>query len=279
MTRPVASRGRFRHRTWHDDQVHSGPLNPRPRRRRPDRAGALRLLLTAATLLLTVLPLATACSSTSAGGDKLWGRIVVAHRDTGQDKGPNVSVPPALSSVANASEYKQNGMVGTEISYTAVTFGQFSQLSDMIVEAFPNDSISVDLAANRSGNAVMFQGTADLTQLKPGEDYVEFAVQFSSNVAASNGTQDNNDTVTWKPAPGKATTMTAESHYGDPSTAGFGGWTFLMVAIALAAVVIVVALARVMRDQTPRYGAPIPTPREQYEALKDKVINRRLPRD
>ncbi len=273
-----ASRSRNRFRTWHHSQVHSGPITHRISSRRPNRA-SMRWMLATLMLLLAALPMVAACGSSNVGGDKLWGRIIVAHRDTGQDKGPNVSVPPALSSVANAGVYKQNGMIGTQVNYTGVTFGQFSQLSDMVVDAFPSDTISMDVAASRSGGTVTFQGTADLTSLKPAEDYVEFAVQFAGKVSASNGTQDDNDTVTWKLAAGKATTMTAESHYDDPSTAGFGGWTFLMIAVALAAVVVVVALARVMRDQTPRYGEPVPTPREQYQAIKDKVLNRHLPRD
>jgi hypothetical protein len=115
---------------------------------------------------------------------------------------------------------------------------------------------------------VTFRGTADLQGLAPGRDYVEFSVQFAGPVSATNGQQDGDDSVSWKPEIGKASPMTAEARYDEPGTAAFTGWTGLMAGIALAVTVIVVALAWVNRDQSPRPGASGTRSRDKQSSVR-----------
>jgi len=214
------------------------------------------------SLVLLVLalfcgPALAACSDAPAQyGDRLWGAIVLAEKDIGQEKGPQITVPPSLESVVSATEFKRDGLIGTRATYTEATLGQFAQLGDLVDNAYPDAPVTMDLLAQRSGDAVTFRGTADLQGLDPDNDYVEFSIQFAGPITATNGQQDGEDAASWKPEIGKATPMTAEAQYPEPGSAAFAGWTGLMAGIALAVAVVVVALAWVSRDQSPRPGAP-----------------------
>lgn len=217
-------------------------------------------------LLLLVLlcgPALAACSdSPTEFGDRLWGAMVLAEKDVGQEKGPQIVVPQSLGSVVSASEFKRDGLIGTRATFTEATLGQFTQLGELVDDAYPDTSVTMDLSTQRRGEVVSFRGTADLQGLAPGRDYVEFSVQFAGPISATNGQQDGDDAVSWKPEIGKASPMTAEARYEEPGTAAFTGWTGLMAGIALAVTVIVVALAWVNRDQSPRPGAPARRPND-----------------
>lgn len=214
-------------------------------------------------LVLLCGPALAACSdSPTEFGDRLWGAMVLAEKDVGQEKGPQIVVPQSLDSVVSASEFKRDGLIGTRATFTEATLGQFTQLGELVDDAYPDTSVTMDLSTQRRGEVVSFRGTADLQGLEPGRDYVEFSVQFAGPISATNGQQDGDDAVSWKPEIGKASPMTAEARYEEPGTAAFTGWTGLMAGIALAVTVIVVALAWVNRDQSPRPGAPARRPNE-----------------
>ncbi|WP_146240458.1 LppM family (lipo)protein [Williamsia limnetica] len=228
-------------------------ITPHPRGRQRRGPVSLVLLL----LVLVCGPALAACSnSPTEFGDRLWGAMVLAEKDVGQDKGPQIIVPQSLEAVVSATEFKRDGLIGTRATFTEATLGQFTQLGELVDDAYPDTSVTMDLSAQRRGEVVAFRGTADLQGLAPGRDYVEFSVQFAGPVSATNGQQDGEDAVSWKPEIGKASPMTAEANYEEPGTAAFTGWTGLMAGIALAVTVIVVALAWVNRDQSPRPGAP-----------------------
>jgi hypothetical protein len=234
---------------------------------RDRRAGGLTLVM----LLLALLgaPALAACSDSPAQfGDRIWGALVLAEKDVGQGKGPQIDVPQSLETVVTATEFKRDGLVGTRATFTEATLGQFTQLGEIVDNAYPNTSVTMDLQAQRRGDVVTFRGTADLQGLAPGRDYVEFSVQFAGPVSATNGQQDGDDAVSWKPEIGKASPMTAEARYDEPGTAAFAGWTGLMAGIALAVTVIVVALAWVNRDQTPRPGAPVKRSRDKQGSTR-----------
>lgn len=209
------------------------------------------------SLVLLCGPALAACSDTPTEfGDRLWGTMVLAEKDVGQEKGPQIIVPQSLESVVSATEFRRDGLIGTRATFNEATLGQFTQLGELVDDAYPDTAVTMDLSAQRRGGAVGFRGTADLQGLDPGSDYVEFSLQFAGPISATNGQQDGDDTVSWKPEIGKASPMTAEARYEEPGTAAFTGWTGLMAGIALAVTVIVVALAWVNRDQSPRPGSP-----------------------
>lgn len=244
------------------------------------RRGPVSLVLL--VLVLLCGPALAACSDTPTEfGDRLWGAMVLAEKDVGQEKGPQIIVPQSLESVVSATEFKRDGLIGTRATFTEATLGQFAQLGELVDDAYPDTSVTMDLSAQRRGDVVAFRGTADLQGLAPGRDYVEFSVQFAGPISATNGQQDGDDAVSWKPEIGKASPMTAEARYEEPGTAAFTGWTGLMAGIALAVTVIVVALAWVNRDQSPRPGAPTQRTRDgapQWPAASDARDDQRSTR-
>ena len=239
-------------------------IQTRPRGR---RTGGLTLVML--LMALVGAPLLAACSDSPAQfGDRMWGALVLAEKDVGQEKGPQIDVPQSLETVVSATEFKRDGLIGTRATFTEATLGQFTQLGELVEDAYPDAAVAMDLQAQRRGDAVTFRGTADLLGLAPGRDYVEFSVQFAGPVSATNGQQDGDDAVSWKPEIGKASPMTAEARYDEPGTAAFTGWTGLMAGIALAVTVLVVALAWVNRDQSPRPGAPARRPRDKQGSTR-----------
>ncbi|SIS20651.1 Protein of unknown function [Williamsia sterculiae] len=239
--------------TWHDDPVpHSSTARATTTGRRTARIG-----LVATVLLLLCSPLLSGClQSSSYVGDRLWGDFVLAEKNPLTGKGPQVDVPQSMAGNVSASEYKQGEMVGTRVTYNEISMGQFNQLGDLIGEAYPDSTVTMDLTAKRSGDVVRFRGSGDLSALTAGKDYVEFTVRFSGPVSASNGKQTTDDSATWTPDPSQQVQMTAEADYPDPSTAAFGDWTWLLAGITLLVVLAVIGLAYVFRDRSPRPGTP-----------------------
>ena len=192
-------------------------------------------------------------------GDRLWGEFILATKDTGDTKGPQVSIPESMSSNMVDQQYRADGRIGTRVTFDQLTLGQFDQIGDIIGEAYPNSSVDMNIRATRNGSVVRMRGVADFTPLTP-DDYVEMTVRFAGPVSATNGVQTSNEGVTWKPTPGQPAVMTAEADYPDPSTADFGKWTLVITGISLIVVALVIFMAWWFRDRSPRVGKPLDDP-------------------
>lgn len=244
------------HSTWHDVVVPVSPvlsphrLAPRSRTRRP----AVRI---AAALLLVIigsLSLTSCMERSPYVGDRLWGELVIAAKASGDSKGPQIEIPQSMAGSVVADAYSENGMVGTRVTYSALPVGQFNELGDLLLEAYPNSPVSMDLSTKRNGDVVRFRGSTDLSSLTAGQDLVSLTVQFAGPISATNGKQSSDDTATWTPDAGKVTDLSAEANYADPGTAAFGDWTWLLAGITLAVVLIVGGVAYTTRDASPRAG-------------------------
>lgn len=221
----------------------------------------MRIVLATMILGMATFALSSCMDRSPYVGDRLWGDLVVAEKSTGTgqtggDKGPQIEVPQSMAGNVVAAAYDSDGMVGTQVTYSALPVGQFNQLGDLLLEAYPNSAVSLQLTTKRSGDVVRFRGNADLSSLTSGQDLVELTVQFAGGISATNGTQSSDDTVSWKPDAGKVTDLTAEATYPDPGTAAFGDWTWLLAGITFAVVLVVAGIAYMARDSTPRPGAP-----------------------
>ncbi|GGF29417.1 putative conserved lipoprotein LppM [Williamsia phyllosphaerae] len=242
---------------WHDVPVLG--MRSASQKRSPSTNRGLRVVLATLIAALCTLALSSCMDRSPYVGDRLWGDLVVAEKSTGQGqsgKGPQIEVPQSMAGSVVAEEYDENGMVGTRVTYTALPVGQFNQLGDLLLEAYPNSAVSLQLTTKRSGDVVRFRGNADLASLTPGQDLLELTVQFAGGISATNGTQSADDTVTWKPEAGKVSDLTAEATYADPGTAAFGDWTWVLAGLTLAVVLIVGGIAYLARDTSPRPGAP-----------------------
>ncbi|GAA2070137.1 hypothetical protein GCM10009722_38140 [Williamsia deligens] len=220
----------------------------------------LRVALALLLLLAASSALTSCMQSSEYVGDRLWGGMVVAQKSSGDANGatgassgaPRIEVPQSMAGNVVAEDYDSDGFRGTRITYSALPLGQFNQLGDLLLEAYPNSSVSMQLTTKRNGDVVRMRGSADLTALASGRDLVTLSVRFAGPISATNGKQSADDTVTWTPQIGATSDLAAEADYPDPGTAAFGDWTWLLVGLTLAVVLIVGAVAYLTRDTSPR---------------------------
>ncbi len=254
--------------------------------------GPSALLLIVAILLTT--PLMSGCLQRSTSvGDRYSGTIIVATSPDNPRGAPKLDVPESMARSVALTEYRagpdgteqanssaapqsgapgstpaadQTARVGTRATFYDLTAGQFGQLGDIVSSAFGDSSMSMDLSAKRSGDLVRFRGSADLSDLVPNRDYLQFTVTFNGPIKATNGDQTGDNTVTWTPEPRKPSDFTAEADYPDPATAALGSWSWLLAILCLIVVGIVARLAYLNRDRSPRPGRPRPEQRRPADS-------------
>ncbi|MFT4127927.1 MAG: DUF3153 domain-containing protein [Gordonia sp. (in: high G+C Gram-positive bacteria)] len=248
-------------------------------------------------LLLVVAPALTGCLERSTTvGDRYSGTIIVATSADNPRGTPKLEIPQSMAREIAVTEYREGPAadqgpgassttadteatrIGSRATFTGVTAGQLGQLGDIVADSFGDSAMTLDLTAKRNGEVVRFHGTADLTGLTADRDLMTMTITFSGPLSATNGEQDSDTTVTWTPAPGKPADLTAEATYADPATAAFGSWSWLMALICAAVVAVVIRLAYVSRDRSPRPGRPADSP-ESSAAPKRRFRGRKARSD
>lgn len=228
-----------------------------------------------AVMLLLAAPLMSSCLQRSTTvGDRFAGSVIVATSPDNPRGAPKFDIPESMAGNIAVSAFQDKPAsptssapgddndnatrVGSRATFSNLTAGQLGQLGDIVANAFGDTEVSMELDGKRSGGVVRFRGTADLNGLIAGRDYVKLTMSFAGPITATNGDQNTDTSVSWTPEPGKPADFTAEATYPDPSTAAFGGWTWLMVLICTAVVLVVIRLAYVSRYRGPRPGRPVP---------------------
>jgi hypothetical protein len=209
-------------------------------------------------VLLIVIPLATGCVRIRASiaispDDRVSGEITAASKPrNSDDKGPqfNGGGLPFSDKVA-ISDYSKDGYVGSQATFSDLTFAELPQLANM-----NHDAAGVDISVRRAGDSVILEGRADLTALTDPNADVSLSVSFPGAVTSTNGDQVDSQVVEWKLKPGVVTTMTAQSRYTDPSARSFTGAALWMGLSALLVAALIGALAWGSRDRSPRVGQP-----------------------
>ncbi|GAC55863.1 hypothetical protein GOHSU_02_00060 [Gordonia hirsuta DSM 44140 = NBRC 16056] len=240
----------------------------------------LRFPIVAAVALLMLIPVLTGCMTRSEHvGDEFSGFVVVAATPNTGPAAPTFDVPasmagsvavtpfPSEGSTGNTSNdgtpTSVTGKVGSRLTFTNLTIGQFSQLGD-IVSSSLDAGATIDLGATRSGDIVRLRGGAALAGLSPQNYYLSITVQFDGRIVATNGNLSGDSSVTWVPEPGQNAEFNADAEYPDPATAAFPGWTIFLVLLCLIIVAGVGAIAYMYRDRSPRY---VPSAAEREAAL------------
>ncbi|MCK0440967.1 hypothetical protein MUG78_16275 [Gordonia alkaliphila] len=229
-------------------------------------------------VLLALTGLLSSCMTRSETvGDQFSGVVIVAANPETGPSVPKFDVPASLAGSVHVGSFPNEfsekdreqqkpegqedneqasspvGKVGSRLTYTNLTAGQFSQLGDIISSALDSGA-TIDLSATRSGDIVRMRGAAALTELAPALYYVSITVEFAGPVVATNGTRAGDTSVTWTPVPGQTAEFNADVEYADPATAALPSWTWFLVIVCLAIVGVVAATAYRFRDRTPRYS-------------------------
>jgi hypothetical protein len=213
------------------------------------------------TMLLIAIPVLAGCvrvkaSITISPDDLVSGDIVAAAKPRNdKDNGPQLDPNLAFSQKVAVSKYDRDGYVGSQATFSDLTFAELPELARM-----NSDAQGVNLSLRRAGDLVILEGRADLTSLSDPDADVELTVAFPGSVTSTNGDRVDSDTVQWKLKPGVVSTLTAQARYTDPSTRSFTGAAMWLGLSALAVAAAVGLLAWFGRDRSPRVAEPSDPP-------------------
>jgi hypothetical protein len=206
-----------------------------------------------ALVLLLVAPLMAGClkvhtTISVSDNDKVSGEITAAvkPRDD-KDKGPQFDENMPFSQKLSVSSYKADGYVGSQASFSNLTFAELPQLAGL-----SRDANGVDISLRRAGNLVILEGRVDLTNLSDPDADVTFTASFPGEVTSTNGDRIDANSVEWKLKPGTVSTMSAQSRYTDPSTRSFRNAAIWLIMAAFLVSGLIGYLAWRDRDLSPR---------------------------
>ncbi|MGI9124454.1 MAG: LppM family (lipo)protein [Mycobacterium sp.] len=206
--------------------------------------------------MLFVAPLMAGClrvhaSINVSSNDQVSGDILAAvkPRDD-KDKGPQFDQNVGFSQKISVSSYEADGYVGSQATFTDLSFAELPQLANL-----SRDATGVDISLRRAGDLVILEGRVDLTNVTDPDADVKFSATFPGEVTSTNGERIDTNFVEWKLKPGAVTTMSAQSRFTDPSTRSFAAAAIWLGLAACLAAGIIGALAWRDRDQTsPRFA-------------------------
>jgi hypothetical protein len=204
-------------------------------------------------LLVFLAPALAGCLRVHASinvspNDKVSGDILAAvkPRDT-KDNGPQFDENINFSQKITVSPYQADGYVGSQASFTNLTFAELPQLANL-----SRDATGVDISLRRAGNVVILEGRVDLTNVTDPDADVKFSAAFPDEVISTNGDRIDTNTVQWTLKPGTVSTMSAQSRYTDPSTRSFTAAAIWLGLAACLVAGIIGALAWRDRDRSSR---------------------------
>jgi hypothetical protein len=172
--------------------------------------------------------------------DRVSGEITAATPPTqDNDPGPQLKVPNELASRVTTKPYKVDDYVGTQLSFSGLTFEEVRALS----LATSASSSRYQLSFRRSGDLVTLSGSVDLTQVPPERADIQVKISFPGEIVDTNGREEDNSTIAWSPKPGQASMLTATARYAGENSVSYFGWTMLVAGLTGGASLIVLILA------------------------------------
>lgn len=213
----------------------------------------LRLLM---VLLVLLAPLTAGCLRVNASisvspKDEVSGEIVAAAKPrSDDDQGPQFDRNMPFSQKISVSRYEADGYVGSQASFSGLTFAEVPQLADL-----SGDATGVDVSLRRAGSLVILEGRIDLTTVTDPDAELTFTASFPGEVTSTNGERIDTGTVRWKLKPGVVSTMSAQARFTDPSTRSFAAAAiWLGLASALVAGLIGYLAWRDRDKVSPRFA-------------------------
>lgn len=208
-------------------------------------------------LLLVVAPLMAGClrvhtTITVSDDDKVSGDITAAvkPRDD-KDKGPQFDEDIPFSQKVSVTEYSDDGYVGSQASFSDLTFAELPQLAGL-----SRDANGVDISLRRAGDLVILEGRVDLTNVGDPDAEVTLIASFPGEVTSTNGDRIDTSSVEWRLKPATVNVMSAQSRYTDPSTRSFRNAAIWLAVAALLVAGLIGYLAWRDHDLSPSRSAP-----------------------
>jgi hypothetical protein len=175
--------------------------------------------------------------------DRVSGDLIVGTQPSAQnDAGPQLTVPPSLASKVTGKPYSADGYVGTELTFTGLTFTELSELATTASTL----SGAYHLQFQRSSDLVTLAGSADLSQVSTTKADVQLKVSFPGQVLRTDGDLAG-QTVSWTLTPNRITSFSAADQYTIGNTHGWRFWALAVGGGGAIASLMVVGLALLAR--------------------------------
>jgi hypothetical protein len=156
--------------------------------------------------------------------DRVSGDVVIASLPSAQNgQGPQLTIPTTMAAQVTTKSYKADGYVGSELTFTSLTFTEVSALAT----AISNENGTYKIVFQRSGDLVNLDGSVDLSQLSVKGVDVQIKVTFPNPPVRADGALDG-DTVTWTMKPGQVTSFSAADQYTLGNTRGWRFWALTL---------------------------------------------------
>ncbi|HEX6351925.1 LppM family (lipo)protein [Actinophytocola sp.] len=180
--------------------------------------------------------------------DRVSGTLVVAALPVNdQDNGPILTIPPELTERVRSEKYTQDGYVGQKVTFSDLRFVDVAQLVQTISEAR-----QYRLSLRRAGDLVTLAGSIDLTQVPKDRADVQIKVAFPGSVNRTNGTEGDDDAVSWSPKPGAVTEFDAISEYSSAGGESWEKWALMVGGAAGLAAIVATLLALIAHRRSLR---------------------------
>lgn len=183
--------------------------------------------------------------------DSVTGEIVIGTPSKGPaDKGPTVTLPPAVAPSITVSPYVQDGYVGSVLRFSRLSFDQVAS----VATALSPTGDPVQFRIRRVGGRILVTGAVDLTTVPVDRADFELKISFPGQVVETDGNADAG-TVSWTFTPGEVGNISATVSAADPHAPSVLHWS-----LGLAGLVAVIALAVILvarRTRNPPVTQPV----------------------
>lgn len=189
-------------------------------------------------------------SMTIYENDRVSGQLMVAVPTSEGQEPLQLHPPRGMADRVQAAPYENEGHSGSKLSFRNLTFDEVEHLATSLSRA--DSRYRFDL--ERAGSLVTLQGSIDLTPLAETDSSVLIEINTPGEVTSTNG-RTNAGMVSWHPAPGEVTQISATFQFTGTGQDVFRwGWTALFSGLTIGVALLVAVLAllnhRRMREDT-----------------------------
>ncbi|WP_245556027.1 DUF3153 domain-containing protein [Actinopolyspora mortivallis] len=204
--------------------------------------GRGRSRLTTVLVVVLVGLLASGCLNATVSlsideEDRVSGQALIAVPPSADDR-VRLRVPDELSERVRITPYRKEGQRGSKVEFDRLDFDELERLA----RELNNTNSRYSLSVSRSGSLVNVDGSVDLTPLADTSSEVLVEISTPGEVTTTNGKVDAG-VVSWEPAPGEVTEMSATFQFSDGRSAGLFGWSTVVGALTFGVAVLVGLMA------------------------------------